>query len=50
MAGKGPEDWVTEVKAWEGLGATHLSLGTSGAGLKSPDSHIDAIRRFKEVV
>ena len=50
VAGKGPEDWVTEVKAWEGLGATHLSLGTSGAGLKSPDAHIDAIRRFKEVV
>ena len=25
--GPGPEDWVTEMKAWEDLGATHLSVG-----------------------
>ena len=50
LAGKGPEDWITEVKAWEEMGATHLSVGTSGGELGSPQQHIDAIRRFKEVM
>jgi probable F420-dependent oxidoreductase len=50
LPGKGPEDWLTEVKAWEEVGATHLSVGTSGGELRSPEEHIDAIRRFKEVV
>ncbi len=46
-----PEDaWVETVEAWRNLGATHLGLNTMGAGLKSPDGHIAAIRRFKEVV
>ena len=44
----GPEVWVDRVKAWEELGATHVSMNTMGAGLKSPQDHIDAIRRFKE--
>lgn len=50
LAGKGPEDWVTEIKAWEEIGATHLSVGSSGPEPRSPDEHIDAIQRFKEVV
>ena len=46
-----PEDaWVETVEAGRNLGATHLGLNTMGAGLKSPDGHIAAIRRFKEVV
>jgi probable F420-dependent oxidoreductase len=50
VAGKGPQDWLTQVKAWEELGATHLSVGTGGVGLKSPQEHIEALRRFKEVM
>ena len=49
VAGHGPEDWVNELKAWSELGATHMSVNTGGAGLSSPDAHIDAIRRVKEV-
>jgi hypothetical protein len=30
-----------------GPGATHVSVNTMGAGLASPDAHIDAIRQFK---
>jgi probable F420-dependent oxidoreductase len=50
VAGKGPQDWLTQVKAWEQLGATHLSVGTGGAGLKSPQEHIEALRRFQEAM
>ena len=38
----------THYRAWEKLGASHLSLNTMKAGLKTPADHIDAIRRFKE--
>jgi probable F420-dependent oxidoreductase len=50
VTGKGPQDWLTQVKAWEELGATHLSVGTGGAGLKSPQEHIEALRRFQEAM
>ena len=48
--GKQPEDWVDEVKGWEELGATHISVETRRGGLSGADDHIDAIRRFKEAV
>jgi len=48
--GTGPEDWVTGMKQWEEAGATHLNVATGAVGLKSPQEHIDAIRRFKEEV
>ena len=46
----GPDQWIKSVEAWRELGATHISVNTMGAGLSSPDGHIDAIRRFKEMV
>ena len=42
--------WNKGATAWEEVGATHLSVNTMRAGLKGPDQHIDAIRRFKEAV
>lgn len=45
-----PEFWQTQAKAWQELGATHVSLNTMRAGLKSPQDHINAIQQFKEVV
>jgi probable F420-dependent oxidoreductase len=50
VMGKRPQEWTTQVKAWEELGATHLSVGTGGGGLKSPQEHIMALRQFKEVM
>jgi probable F420-dependent oxidoreductase len=44
------EFWVERAKAWEELGATHISVNTMRAGLESPEAHINAIRQFKEVV
>ena len=45
-----PEVWAQQAQAWKGLGATHLSVNTMRAELRSPDAHIKAIRQFKEAV
>ena len=50
LAGQGPDAWIAQMKAWEEAGATHVSVGTSGVGFTSPQEHIDAIRRFKEII
>jgi alkanesulfonate monooxygenase SsuD/methylene tetrahydromethanopterin reductase-like flavin-dependent oxidoreductase (luciferase family) len=50
IAGRPPEDWAQEAEAWKKLGATHLSVNTMGAGFRSPQEHINAIRQFKEAV
>jgi len=44
------DEWVKQTKAWQALGATHISINTMGAGYTSPDQHIDAIRRYKEAI
>lgn len=50
IAGKDEETWIEEVRSWEGMGATHLAVNTMGSGLHGPDGHIEAIRRFHDVV
>jgi len=47
---RSPEDCAAEVSAWRDLGATHVTFNTMGAGLSSPDAHMDAIRGFKEAL
>jgi hypothetical protein len=32
------------------MGASHVSINTAGKDFTSPQAHLDAIRRFKEVV
>jgi probable F420-dependent oxidoreductase len=44
------DDWKRTAEAWCELGATHLSVNTMNAGLDSPQAHIEAIERFKEVM
>ena len=44
------DDWKRTAEAWRELGATHLSVNTMNAGLGSPQAHIEAIQRFKEVM
>ena len=46
----GQEFWLERATAWWAMGATHVSVNTMGAGLRSTDDHIGAIRQFKEVV
>jgi probable F420-dependent oxidoreductase len=45
-----PDEWRTTVEEWRGLGATHFSVSTSGAGLKGPDAHIQRLRAVREVL
>ena len=50
MATDGQDDWQKLAEAWAEVGATHLSVNTMNAGLRGPEQHIEAIRRFKETV
>jgi len=45
-----PDEWFRQTKAWQALGATHITINTMKVGFTSPDQHIEAIRRYKEVV
>ena len=46
--GEVPEsDWAAYAGAWRDLGATHLGINTMGAGLASPQEHVEALRRVK---
>jgi probable F420-dependent oxidoreductase len=42
--------WAAYAEGWKNLGATHLGVNTMGAGLASPQAHIDALRRVKEAL
>ncbi len=42
-----PDLWLTFVEGWQKLGATHLGINTMGAGLTSPQAHIDMLHRVK---
>ncbi|HET9999857.1 MAG TPA: LLM class F420-dependent oxidoreductase [Ktedonobacteraceae bacterium] len=44
------DEWIRQTEAWQKLGATHISINTMGAGFRSPDEHIEAIRRYKEAI
>lgn len=46
----GPEVWQERLTGWQVAGATHITINTMGAGLKSPEEHIGAIKEFAEQV
>ena len=48
ISGEGPDEWADGVRAWSKLDVTHFAVSIEGTG--SPDGHIEAIRRFREVV
>ena len=64
-AGRGPDDVGVEgrislgrgsdedrhslLEGWKQLDASHVSFNTMGAGLTSPQDHVDAIRDFKKL-
>lgn len=47
---RSPDDWARDMEAWTKMGATHVSVNTMNAGLKSERDHINALRTFKEAV
>jgi probable F420-dependent oxidoreductase len=44
-----PDDWHHVVEMWRGFGASHLSVGTGGAGA-GPQVHLDRLRQAREVL
>jgi probable F420-dependent oxidoreductase len=50
VSGKQPEDWMDEAKAWQELGAAYLSIENRQGGLTTAGEHIEAMRRFKDVI
>lgn len=45
-----PEVWAQAAGAWRDAGATHIVVNTMGAGLSSPQEHIEAIRRVRNAL
>ena|SRR5260370_792763 len=43
-------EWVRQTRAWQTLGATHLSLNTMNVGYASLDQHLEALRAYAEAV
>jgi probable F420-dependent oxidoreductase len=44
------DQWISYLKALEGLGATHISINTMGCSFTTPSAHIEALTRFARVV
>lgn len=46
--GGGPRIWAPLLSGWEAVGATHISLVTTGCGLETPSAHLEALCRFRQ--
>jgi probable F420-dependent oxidoreductase len=44
------EEWIAQTEVWRTLGATHISVNTMNAGLRSPQEHVETIARYKEAL
>lgn len=45
-----PEEWGRLIRGWQALGATHISLIVTDCGLRTPEQHLAALRRFSEQI
>ncbi len=45
-----PEDWLGQMKAWEELEVEAISIGTARTDLSRPEEHIEALKRFREIL
>jgi len=46
----GPEEWKRGIETFRQIGMMGVELNTMGAGYRSLDEHLDALRRFRELV
>lgn len=44
------DEWRKSLEAWRDTGASHVSFNTMGAGLATPQAHIEAIRAFAQLI
>jgi hypothetical protein len=49
-AKSGPEEWKRGIEAFRQMGITGVELNTMGAGYRALDEHLDALRRFRELL
>ena len=49
-AKSGPEEWKRGIESFQQMGMTGVELNTMGAGYRAVDEHLDALRRFRELV
>jgi probable F420-dependent oxidoreductase len=49
-AKSGPEEWKRGIEAFRQMGATSVELNTMGAGYRTVDDHLDALRRFRGLI
>jgi probable F420-dependent oxidoreductase len=49
-AKSGPEEWKRGIEAFREMGVTSVELNTMGAGYRGVDEHLDALRRFRELI
>ncbi len=45
-----PERWREAIEGWQAAGATHMTVITMGCGFTTSDQHVDALRRFMELI
>lgn len=45
-----PDRWRDLLAGWQAAGATHLTVNTMGCGFTTPAQHLDALRRFAELM
>jgi probable F420-dependent oxidoreductase len=43
----GPDEWKRGIEAFRAMGMTSVELNTMGAGYRSLDEHLEALRRFR---
>lgn len=48
--GRTPDQRIQDIEWWRRNGATHVSIDTMSIGLQGADAHIEAIRRFRDLV
>ncbi|MCB8981611.1 MAG: LLM class F420-dependent oxidoreductase [Ardenticatenaceae bacterium] len=46
----GPDAWQNYLVGWRDAGATHISFNTMGAGLDTPQKHLQAIENFAKTI
>lgn len=46
----GPDEWRRGIEAFREMGMTSVELTTMGGGFQDLDEHLDALRRFRELV
>jgi len=44
------DEWLSFIHTWEGLGATHLTVNTMGCGYETTAAHIEALKKFAEII